>query len=162
MKNPLTRVLSFAAAAAAACTSSTTAPPPPGPVPCDPAQCAPKNECIPDANGVAQCRIGCVAQTDCPFNTYCATSAPRNYCVKLTNPIAKKPTGQWGTPCLPSGGLDNNPACDAETGFACYGTGTTDATAYCTTYDCSVDLDCAYQAALKLRPLETVFCTLKL
>lgn len=127
----------------AACSSSTTAAPPAGPAACDPTQCAPKNECIPDASGVSQCRIGCTAQTDCPFNTYCATSSPRNYCVKLSAEVPKKPTGQWGTPCLPTGGLDNNPACDAETGFACYGTGKTDATAYCTHYDCEQDLDCA-------------------
>jgi len=126
-----------------ACSSTTTAPAPAGPAVCDPTQCAPKNECIPDATGVAACRIGCLTHADCPFNTQCLTSAPRNYCVKQTTPIEQKPTGQWGYPCLPSGGRDNNPACSAETRFACYAAGTTDALAYCTQYDCTADLDCA-------------------
>lgn len=142
----LTRVVSLlgvaVAASAAACSSSTAATPV-GPPACDPTQCAPKNECIPDAMGVSQCRIGCMAHTDCPFNTYCMTSSPRSYCVKLATELPKKPTGQWGTPCLPQGGLDNNPACDSETGFKCYGAGTTDALAYCTQYECAQDLDCA-------------------
>jgi len=131
-----------AAAGAVACSSTTTAPPA-GPAACDPTQCAPKNECIPDAAGVAACRIGCLTHADCPFNTQCLTSAPRNYCVKQNLPVEQKPSGQWGYPCLPSGGRDNNPACSAETGFACYAAGTTDALAYCTQYDCTVDLDCA-------------------
>jgi hypothetical protein len=70
-------------------------------------------------------------------------SDPRNFCVKTTSEVAQKPMGQWGFPCLPPGGQDGNPACDAETGFACYGKGTTDATSYCTRYDCTTDLDCA-------------------
>jgi hypothetical protein len=126
-----------------------------GPPPCDPTQCAPKNECIPDATGVAACRIGCETHTDCPFNTQCLTSAPRSYCVKQTTQVDQKPTGQWGYPCLPSGGLEGNPACSAETGFACYGAGTTDALAYCTQYDCAEDLDCAggfYCATINVAP----------
>jgi hypothetical protein len=97
-----------------------------------------------------------MAQTDCPFNTYCAASTPQNFCVKQTNPVAQqKPTGQWGTHCLPNMGQENNPACDTATGFACYATGTTDATAYCTQYDCSADTDCAggyYCATINKQP----------
>lgn len=146
----LARVARVAAASAvvlgvaAACTTSSETPPPSGPAPCDPALCATKNECIADVNGETKCRLPCAVHTDCPFNYSCPTSgAERNFCVKSTSEIAQKPTGQWGTSCLPTGGQDGNPACDAETGFACYGTGPTDATSYCTRYDCTTDLDCA-------------------
>ena len=136
-------VVAFACiVSAGACTTTTTVAPP-GPAVCDPTQCAPKNECIPDAAGAVACRIGCLSHTDCPFNTQCLTSAPRNYCVKLTTPTEQKPSGQWGFPCLAAGGRDKNPACSVETGFACYAAGTTDPLAYCTQYDCTVDLDCA-------------------
>jgi hypothetical protein len=132
-----------AAAAVVACTTTTVTAPPAGPPPCDPTQCAAKNECIPDAQGVSACRIPCAAHTDCPFNTQCLTSTPQSYCVRQTTPIEQKPQGQWGYPCLPSGGLEANPACSVDTGFGCYGAGTTDALAYCTQYDCTADLDCA-------------------
>lgn len=145
MKHPFLRLLSVSALVSLlgmlAC-SSTTKTAAPDPNACDPAQCAPKNECI--ANGTdTKCRLPCAAHADCPFNYQCATNAARNYCVKMTTDIAQKPKGQWGTGCLPPGGETGNPACDAETGFACYGTGTTDATAYCTHFDCVTDLDCA-------------------
>ena len=126
----------------AACSSTTTVTPP-GPAACDPSQCGMKNECIPDAMGVSACRIPCTTHGDCPFNTQCFTSSPRNYCVKNTVAVTYKPTGQWGTACLPQDGMATNKACDADGGFACYGVSTSDASAYCTQYDCMTDLDCA-------------------
>ncbi len=130
----------------AACSSTTKVAPPTdaGPPSCDPTHCAPKNTCI-DNGTDTQCRLGCATQTDCPFNYVCSPNPTQvqNYCVKMTTDTPQKPTGQWGTPCLPSGGQEGNPACDAATGFACHGVGTTDATAYCTQYDCMADLDCA-------------------
>jgi hypothetical protein len=43
----------------AACTTKTAAAPPAdaGPPACDPAKCAPKNECIADATGETKCRL---------------------------------------------------------------------------------------------------------
>ena len=147
MKHPLFFVtapaaFAFVVALTAACTSTTTVAPT-GPAACDPTQCATGNMCIPDANGVSACRLPCMAHSDCPFNTQCAVSTPQNYCVKLTTATVQKPTGQWGTHCLPQDGLSPNKACDADTGFACLATGPTDALAYCTQYDCTADLDCA-------------------
>jgi hypothetical protein len=119
---------------------------PTDPASCDPSLCERGNECIAGADGAYKCRLLCTKHTDCPFNYSCAVGLDgdgRNYCVKTTSEILPKTDGQWGTPCLAPGGQENNPACSAVTGFACYGTGTTDATAYCTRFDCATDLDCA-------------------
>jgi hypothetical protein len=43
---------------------------------------------------------------------------------------------------MPSGGEDNNPACDAQDSFGCYGVSPTDANAFCTVFDCQADSDC--------------------
>jgi hypothetical protein len=126
-------------AVTAACTNKTDA----GPAGCDPTQCAAKNECLPDATGAnIQCRLPCTAHTDCPFNTYCTPGSPKNYCVRTTVAIPQQ-SGQWGTSCVPSEGYIPNPACDIDDGFACHATGTTDALAYCTLFDCQADTDCA-------------------
>jgi hypothetical protein len=108
---------------------------------CDTSQCAPGNECINDGKET-KCRLPCAAHTDCPANYFCGISSPKNFCMPTTLTIAPKP-GQWGTSCLPSGGFDQNPACDSADGFACYGTGKSDANAYCTLYSCATDADCA-------------------
>ncbi len=123
-----------------ACSSATVAG---AAASCDPAQCAPKNECLADGAGVVACRLSCAAHTDCPFNYQCATGAPKSYCVKLAVDIAPKATGQWGTHCLAPDGEAGNKACDGSASFSCFGAGTTDATAYCTRFDCKTDLECA-------------------
>lgn len=142
-------------AALSACSSTTEATTPKGPPPCDPTLCAPKNECIADESGVSACRLPCTTHSGCPFNYQCATNAAKNYCVKLTVDIAQKPSGQWGTHCLAPDGETGNPACDSATEFACFGTGTSDATAYCTRFDCTTDLECAggyYCATVNVAP----------
>lgn len=119
---------------AASCSSD------PAPAPgCDPSQCAPKNECIDDGKET-KCRLVCAAHADCPFNYVCQAGAAKPFCVKTLD-IPKK-EGQWGTPCQPAGG-EANPACDAETAFGCYASAPSDATAYCTRFDCATDADCA-------------------
>jgi hypothetical protein len=50
--------------------------------------------------------------------------------------------GQFGTSCLPTDGEQNNPACDSTDGFACYGTSPTDASSFCTKFDCAADAEC--------------------
>ncbi|CAN5857567.1 hypothetical protein BH11MYX4_BH11MYX4_31770 [soil metagenome] len=220
----------------AACSSTTVAGPA-GPPPCDPTQCAPRNQCI--NNGAdTKCRLPCAAHVDCPANYQCASVPPAipsgatvdpallgafcsnigfedgkifafagvkdcqtgtcladgrrkvilggaeridtycsascetagcpsgweclentvksdvdpkrvcakqsgGYCVKNTTEVPQKAVGQWGTSCLPTGGQDANPACDLDNAFICYGTGPTDANAYCTRAECTADLDCA-------------------
>jgi hypothetical protein len=127
------------------CSSNTVVVQPSGDAgtaaPCDPSQCAPKNECIADGQGVTKCRLPCAAQSECPFNYQCAANQPKNFCVKSSVELQKK-DGQYGTPCKPTDGFDNNPACDASQGFACYAETPTDGAAYCTRYDCQSDLDC--------------------
>lgn len=124
--------------AGVACSSSTGAP---AAGACDASQCAPKNECIDDGTET-KCRLPCASHADCPFNYLCRAGGVKPFCVKTTLDIAKKPGGQWGAPCQPSGG-EANPACDADTGFGCYATAPSDATAYCTRFECTTDLDCA-------------------
>jgi hypothetical protein len=130
---------------AVGCSSSTTQQQPPGPAACDPTQCATKNECLSDGKET-KCRLPCNAQAECPFNYTCSFNpASKNFCTKNTVEIEKKPTGQWGTACLPNEGFDNNPKCDTSGAkkFACYAKDPTDANAYCTLYDCQADSDCA-------------------
>lgn len=122
--------------------SSATSPSTPPPGGCDPTQCAAKNECIDDGKET-KCRLPCAAHGDCPFDYACGVNAAKNFCVKTTLDIPRKPSGQWGTPCTSAGGEGGNPACDKDTGFACYGSDPSDATAYCTRFDCETDLDCA-------------------
>jgi hypothetical protein len=62
--------------------------------------------------------------------------------VPSTLPMPQQPTGQWGATCVPSGGEENNRACDATDSFACYGTSPTDANAFCSVFGCVADTDC--------------------
>jgi hypothetical protein len=96
--------------------------------------------CVDDGTaGGPTCKKVCTAQGDCPFNTYCndglANGLPVNWCAPTTTALSQS-GGQWGASCLPSG------ACDTGDGFACFGTSPTDATAFCTMFDCSRDRDC--------------------
>lgn len=157
--SPLTAFAGVAAVVVAlsACSNKTVQEQPSGPAPCDPTLCAKGNECLADATGVTACRLPCAAHTDCPFNTQCTVNeASKNFCVKMTTTFAQKPTGQWGTHCLPPDGESGNKACDGDNSFACYAAGgTTDATAYCTLFDCTTDLDCAggfYCATVNVAP----------
>jgi hypothetical protein len=50
---------------------------------------------------------------------------------------------QWGTPCNPTKGFDQNDDCDVAQGFFCYGTSPADGGAYCTRYDCHANRECA-------------------
>jgi hypothetical protein len=113
---------------------------------CDSSKCAPHNECLP-LDGVVQCRRTCTSNTDpaesCPFGYTCTVHDPKPFCVKDNLALTKSPKGQWGAPCKPEGGLDQNPDCDSAQNFYCYGTSPTDAAAYCTQYACTTDQDCA-------------------
>jgi hypothetical protein len=63
-------------------------------------------------------------------------------------------TGPWGNPCwavdsaaAPDSGIPRvpemgNKACGTAPAFGCYGTGTTDANAFCTKFGCGTDADC--------------------
>lgn len=136
------------AAAAAACSSEGGEAEPGtgtdagGAPTCNPAACLPGNECLSDGKETI-CRLVCAIQEDCPFNYHCEVrkSAPKPFCVKDRAVLQRKP-GQWGVTCLPSGGQWENPACDVDNGFACYGRSPTDAQAYCTRFDCVDDADC--------------------
>lgn len=113
---------------------------------CDSSKCAAGNKCLP-LNGETKCRKTCASNSDpatsCPDGYTCVAHADsESFCEQNANwPVAAK--GQWGTSCLPSGGLENNPACQAAEGFYCFGTGPNDGEAYCTRYDCATDRDCA-------------------
>jgi len=133
---------------------------------CDPSQCLPKNVCIQGydsyADAVAadktkqndKCRLECKAPEDCPFNYHCVTGGQDStgqsvsYCAKdnvsYTPVSASSPAGSapWAAPCDPTKGLDQNPDCDMNQQFWCYGTSNTDANAFCTQYGCTGDGDC--------------------
>jgi hypothetical protein len=146
-------VVAAAVAALGACSSTTVKAS--GPPPCDPTQCAQRNECIADATGVSACRLPCTTHAECPFNYQCATNPAKNYCVKLTVEVVQKPSGQWGASCLPSKGEAGNEDCDSEGDFKCRAVGPTDALAYCTRFDCETDLECAggfYCATINVGP----------
>lgn len=134
----------------AACNSTTTVTrPPPA---CDDAKCAPGNQCL-DLDGEIKCRKVCSSNSDpatsCPFGYTCIdtlTGAPP-FCVKDQalrsdgTPLEKKPSGQWGASCQANLGLEN-PDCDTEQDFYCYGISPTDGDAYCTRYGCESDEEC--------------------
>lgn len=110
-------------------------------------QCAAGNMCIDDGSGDGpQCHKVCTQQDECPFGWYCndgsaSGAQPANWCVQSTTTLTPT-SGQWGTPCLPTGGESNNMACDSADGFACYGQTPTDANAFCTVFGCAQDSDC--------------------
>lgn len=119
---------------------------------CDSAKCAPGNTCL-TLDGELKCRKTCSSNADpatsCPFGYTCTdteTGQPP-FCIQNTavgadgQPLKKKPSGQWGSKCQADLGIEN-PGCDGEQGFYCYGESPTDADAYCTRYDCETDRDC--------------------
>lgn len=133
-----------------ACSSEVIRKAPPA---CDSSKCAPGNECLP-LNGEVKCRKTCSSNADpatsCPFGYTCTDTetGASPFCVQDSAvrdddgaPLVKKPTGQWGASCQASLGIEN-PDCDTEQGFWCYGESPTDANAYCTRYYCESDSDC--------------------
>ncbi|MDB4946877.1 MAG: hypothetical protein JWP97_6411 [Labilithrix sp.] len=88
---------------------------------------------------------GCTGTGD--GTTFCCDDAAPE---TLAAPLCVKgyPTGvtpgpkQWGTPCNPQQGQSNNPACDLDQGFVCFASSPTDATAYCSRFDCTSDREC--------------------
>jgi hypothetical protein len=62
--------------------------------------------------------------------------------VQSTLELTRGASGQWGAPCSAAAGFDDNPACDTNDNFFCYGVSPTDATTFCTYYDCLYDSDC--------------------
>ena len=109
---------------------------------CVDSQCAPGNACINDGSGTGlTCHRLCTRQDDCPSGWYC-NDQPTPWCTKTTTTAAPKAC-QFGTPCSPSDGEANNPACDSVDGFECYGTSPADASAFCTLFGCTKDTDCA-------------------
>ncbi len=133
----------------AACSSENdnTAPPP-----CDDAKCAPGNKCLP-LNGETKCRKTCSSNADpttsCPFGYTCSDTETgvEPFCIQDAalrddgTPLEKKPSGQWGAACQANLGFEN-PGCDTEQAFYCYGESPADGDAYCTRYDCEKDSDC--------------------
>jgi hypothetical protein len=131
--------------ASTACSSTELVPS------CDDAKCKPGNQCLP-LNGEVKCRKVCSSNTDpatsCPYGYVCVdtlTGVPP-FCVAVQannpdgSPLEQRP-GQWGEPCQPNLGLEN-PACDTDQGFYCYAQSPTDASAYCTRWDCTSDAEC--------------------
>jgi hypothetical protein len=112
-----------------------------GPAPCDPNACRPGNECLSDGTTTA-CRLVCATQDDCPGNFHCAKpgAAAKAFCTADTRSF--RDPSQWGKRCDPRGGVDANPDCDAEVGFWCKADGPSDASAFCTQFDCASDADC--------------------
>jgi hypothetical protein len=127
-------VLALVLAAPSGCSSSSSG------SACGSPGCAAGNDCIDDGSGPA-CHQVCTSSADCPFNWSCNDNPGKSFCVESTYPVMQLPMGQWGTPCLPSGGEQSNKACDTTDQFSCYGNNPTDANAFCTIIGC-VDTDC--------------------
>lgn len=133
----------FALACAAlfgACSSSN------GAAACEIAACAAGNTCIRvgGSGGVAQCERSCATHTDCPYNYHCDvnTGGSGPYCVVNTVTFPNTSTTQFGAPCNPADGFQDNPACDGALGFYCNASSPLDANAYCTYFGCKADTDC--------------------
>lgn len=138
----------FVVAATPACSSDEVAAAPS----CVDSKCAPGNKCL-ALNGETKCRKVCTSNADpagaCPFGYTCVApdSGGEAFCQQDQarnedgSYVTKSAKGQWGAPCNPTGGVVN-PDCDADQGFYCFGTSPTDATAYCTRYDCETDRSC--------------------
>ena len=115
---------------------------------CENSQCATGNECIDNGKDIS-CRLVCAiaadgtgGQSTCPFNYHCV-DGKKPYCVPDQTAYRKPGNGGlWGAPCSPTGGFDNNPACDTDQNFWCYGQAPSDAAAFCTQFDCATDADC--------------------
>ena len=138
------------ATAIGACSSSTTEADPSA---CADDRCAPGNKCLP-LDGETKCRKVCSSNVDpagaCPFGYTCVApdSGGEPFCVqdeaKLGDGtyITKSDKGQWGAPCNPTGGIENE-ACDGAQGFSCYALSPTDGAAYCTRFGCESDRNCS-------------------
>ena len=128
-------------AVSAACSSSKSSSPA-----CDDSKCLAGNKCLP-LNGETKCRKTCSSNTDpassCPFGYTCVSQDPEPFCVQDTTGLTAAGKGQFGTTCNPTGGITQNPDCDSANNFWCFGSAPSDATAYCTRYDCQSDRDCA-------------------
>lgn len=113
---------------------------------CDSSSCAAGNTCI-ALGGETRCRKTCSSNTDpltsCPFNYTCADPERRGqpFCVQSAALVTQKPQGQWGALCRANLGVDN-PDCDRDQGFFCYGQSPGDGEAYCTRYECTADAEC--------------------
>ncbi len=124
---------------AIACTSKSSG--------CDDSKCAPGNKCL-TADGETKCRKTCTSNSDpanaCPYGYTCVSADPQPaFCVADTTGFTTPRKGQFGAPCNPTGGIDNNPDCDITNFFWCFAKSPTDGSAYCTRYDCTTDRDCA-------------------
>jgi hypothetical protein len=127
-------LLAAAALALPACSSSMTPS-------CTTAGCPKGDACIDDGSGIgARCLRACTSQSQCAAGTFCNDGQPQSWCARSTLELTLG-AGQWGTPCSPTRGM-NNPACDTGDNFFCYGASPTDATAFCTYFDCVYDSDC--------------------
>ena len=115
-----------------------------GPAACDSAQCAAGNTCIAPAGASAQCARACATHTDCPYNYHCDANVGGTspYCVLNTTTFPDKPGTQFGAPCNPMNGFQNNPGCDTADGFWCNAKSPVDGSAYCTFFGCKLDTDC--------------------
>ena len=139
----------FAASATPACSSSEEVPLAPS---CVDSKCAPGNKCL-ELDGETKCRKVCSSNADpstsCPFGYTCVDpeTGGEAFCQQdqVLNDdgtfVTKSSKGQWGAPCNPTGGIVNAD-CDTDQGFLCFGTSPTDASAYCTRFDCETDRNC--------------------
>ena len=115
---------------------------------CDSSKCATGNTCLP-LDGITMCRKTCASNADstqsCPFGYTCVAPGGdvQSFCVQNTDGVKASSLGQYGAPCSPADGYENNKACDAAQGFLCFGESPTDANAYCTRFDCTTDRDCS-------------------
>jgi hypothetical protein len=145
---PLAAVAVLIVASTVGCSSTTEAPP----AGCADDRCAPGNRCLP-LNGETKCRKTCSSNIDpaagCPFGYTCVApdTGGEPFCLqddaKLEDGtyVKRSDNGQWGAPCNPTGGI-NNDACDGAQGFLCYATSPTDGAAYCTRFGCEADRNC--------------------
>lgn len=113
---------------------------------CQDSQCLSGNKCVDDGKATS-CRLLCTKQSDCPDKFHCTVNpkGDKTYCAADEGDAARinpKKQGQWGYTCNPSGGMDNNPDCDVDQSFWCYGRNPTDAASFCTQYQCKSDADC--------------------
>jgi hypothetical protein len=118
-----------------ACSSS------PGPASCATAGCPEGDACVETTGQSPRCQRACTSQSQCAAGTFCNDAQPQSWCAPSTLALVLGP-GQWGTSCSPISGMNFNPACDWNDNFLCYGASPTDATAFCTYFDCLGDSDC--------------------
>lgn len=85
----------------------------------------------------------CLASAD--ENVQCCNESPAEtlaqpVCVKSYRDLGTGPSG-FGAPCDATKGLEN-PGCDASKGLFCYAGNPSDATAFCSYYNCASDREC--------------------